>query len=100
MICLCEAHHLALLGHDAQLRRDLELSSRTTAKQHEANTLSLRRTVPGIGESLRLGLLYDSHHIERFPRVQDFVSDCRLVTGAKASAGKRDGTSGTKSGQA
>jgi len=49
---------------------------------------------------LRLGLLYDSHHIERFPRVQDFVSDCRLVTGAKASAGKRDGTAGTKSGQA
>jgi hypothetical protein len=28
------------------------------------------------------------------------VSSCRLVQGAKASAGKRDGTSGTKSGNA
>jgi hypothetical protein len=32
--------------------------------------------------------------------VQDFVPDCRLVTCAKESAGKRYGTSGTKSGNA
>jgi hypothetical protein len=32
--------------------------------------------------------------------VQDFVSYCRLVTCAKESAGKRDGTSGTKIGTA
>ena len=36
----------------------------------------------------------------RFPRVQDFVSSCRLVTGAQASAGTRYGTSGTKIGNA
>ena len=40
------------------------------------------------------------HAITRFPRVQDVVSYCRLVTCAKASAGKRDGTSGTKMGNA
>ena len=40
------------------------------------------------------------HAIRRFPRVQDVVSSCRLVTCAKESAGKRHGTSGTKIGNA
>ena len=45
-------------------------------------------------------LLYEIHDIERCPRVQDFVSYCRLVKCAKESAGKRYGTSGTKIGNA
>jgi transposase len=45
-------------------------------------------------------LLYDLHDIRRFPRRQEVVSYCRLVQGAKASAGKRSGTSGTKNGNA
>jgi transposase len=56
--------------------------------------------VPGIGKILRLVLLYAIHTIDRFPRVQDFVSYCRLVTCAKESAGKRYGTSGAKIGNA
>jgi len=44
--------------------------------------------------------LYEIHDIERFPRVQDFASYCRLVKCAKESAGKRSGTSGTKIGNA
>src|SRR6185295_10089719 len=40
------------------------------------------------------------HESTRFPQVQDFVSSCRVVKGAKASAGKREGSSGTKSGNA
>jgi len=71
-----------------------------TAKQHDANTLYLLRTVPGIGEILSLVLLYEIQDIQRFPRVQDFVSYCRLVKCAKESAGKRYGTSGTKIGNA
>jgi transposase len=47
-----------------------------------------------------LVLLYEIHDITRFPRVQDVVSYGRVVTCAKASAGKRSGTAGTKSGQA
>src|SRR5262249_6835132 len=70
---------LALLGHDDHLLRYVELSILTTAKQHNAQTLYLLRTVPGIGELLSLGLLYDIHDITRFPRVQDFLSYCRLV---------------------
>ena len=71
-----------------------------TAKQHDAQTLYLLQSVPGIGKILRLVLLYAMHHSTRFPRVQDVVSSCRLVTCAKESAGKRYGTSGTKIGNA
>jgi transposase len=91
---------LALLDYDDQLLRDLELAIGKTAKQHAANPLSLLQTVPGIGKILSLVLLYEMHDLARFPRVQDFVSYCRLVKCAKASAGKRSGTSGTKIGNA
>jgi transposase len=91
---------LALIGHYDALLRDLELAIVTTAKQHDANTLYLLQTVPGIGKILSLVLLYEMHDIARFPRVQDFVSYCRLVKCAKESAGKRYGTSGTKIGNA
>jgi transposase len=49
---------------------------------------------------LRLVLRYESHDISRFPRGQDVVSYCRLVTCAQASAGNRDGTSGAQIGHA
>jgi transposase len=91
---------LALSDHDDHLRRAVELSILQTAKQHEANTLDLLRTVPGIGELLSLVLLDEIQDIQRFPRVQDSVSSCRLVQCAKASAGKRSGTSGAKIGHA
>jgi transposase len=91
---------LALIGHYDALLQDLELAIVTTAKQHDANTLYLLQTVPGIGKILSLVLLYEMHDIARFPRVQDFVSYCRLVKCAKESAGKRYGTSGTKIGNA
>ncbi len=91
---------LALIDYYDQLLRDLELHLLTAAKQRHANTLYLRRTVPGIGKILSLVLLYEIHDIQRFPRVQDFASYCRLVKCAKESAGKRYGSSGTKIGNA
>jgi hypothetical protein len=91
---------LALLGHDDPLLRTMAWSLLHTAKPHHANTLSVLRTVPGIGDILRLVLLDAIHASARFPRVQDCVSSCRLVKGAKASAGKRSGTSGTTIGHA
>jgi len=56
--------------------------------------------VPGIGKLLSLGRLYEIHAIARVPRVQDCLASCRLGNWARASAGKRDGTSGTNIGQA
>jgi transposase len=80
--------------------RDVELTIVTTAQHHDAHTLYLLHTVPGIGKILSLVLLYEIHQIDRFPRVQEFASYCRLVKCAKESAGKRSGTAGTKIGHA
>jgi transposase len=91
---------LALIGYYDQLLSDVELHIVKAAKQHDAQTLYLLQTVPGIGKILSLVLLYEIHDIQRFPRVQDFLSYCRLVKCVKESAGKRYGTSGTKIGNA
>jgi Transposase IS116/IS110/IS902 family len=71
-----------------------------TAKVHDVNAFYRLRSVPGIGKILALVLLYEIHDIHRFPRVQDFVSYCRLVKCAKESDGKRYGYAGTKIGNA
>jgi transposase len=91
---------LALITYYDALLRDVERTIVNTAKHHDANPLSRLPTVPGIGKILSLVLLYEIHAIARFPRVQDFVSSCRLVKCARESAGKRHGTSGTKIGNA
>ena len=91
---------LALIDHYDRLLRDVELTIVQTAKQHNAQALYRRQSVPGIGKILRLVLLYEIHDITRFPRVQDFVSSCRLVKCAKESVGKRYGISGKKIGNA
>jgi transposase len=91
---------LALLGYYDPLLNDREVHIVKAAKQHDANTLYLLQTVPGIGKILRLVLLYEIHDIQRFPSVQDVVSSCRRVKCAKESAGKRYGTAGAKMGNA
>lgn len=69
---------LALIDYDDQLLRDVEVTIVQTAKQHNAPTLYRLQSVPGIGKMLSLVLLDEIHDITRFPRVQDFVSYCRL----------------------
>jgi transposase len=91
---------LALITYYDELLKDLELYILKTAKQHDAGTLYLLQTVPGIGKILSLVLLYEIHRIERFPSVQDFASYGRLVKCGKESGGKRFGTSGKKIGNA
>ena len=64
---------LALITSYDELLRDVERTIVTTARHHDANTLYLRQTVPGIGKILRLVLLYEIHDMDRCPRVQDVV---------------------------
>ena len=78
----------------------LELYIVQHARNHDRNTLHLLRTVPGIGKILSLVILYEVHDIERFPRVQDFISYSRLVKCSRESAGKKHGTGGAKIGNA
>jgi transposase len=91
---------LALIGHYDCLLPDLELDLVKTAKAPEAQTFYRLRSIPGVGKILALVLLYEIHDIRRFPRGQEFVSYCRLVKCAQESAGKRDGPSGKKIGNA
>lgn len=84
---------------DRQLNA-LELYLSATAKSHDPNALYLLRSVPGVGKILALVILYEIHDITRFPRLQQFVSYCRLVKCAKESAGKRYGYTGKKIGNA
>ena len=54
---------LTLIDYHDQLLTDLELTVLKTAKQHDAQTLYLLRTVPGIGKILSLVLLYEIQDI-------------------------------------
>jgi transposase len=91
---------LTLLGYYDRLLTDIELSLVNTAKEHNAQVFYRLRSIPGVGKVLALVLLYEIHNIHRFPRVQEFVSYCRLVKCARESAGKRYGTAGAKIGNA
>jgi Transposase IS116/IS110/IS902 family len=71
-----------------------------TAKPQDAQTFDRLPSVPGIGTMLRVVLLDAMHDLTRCPRVQECVSYGRRVTCAKASAGNRDGPSGTTIGHA
>jgi transposase len=83
-----------------RLLTDLELDLVRMAQEHDAQTFYRLHSIPGVGKILALVLLDAIHDIHRFPRVQEFVSYCRLVTCANESADKRDGTSGKKIGNA
>jgi hypothetical protein len=66
------AGELARIDDDAPLLRDLEVATVTTATPHEAHTLYVLPTVPGIGKILSRGLVYAMHDLTRCPRGQAF----------------------------
>ncbi len=78
----------------------MEYEIQKSAKHHDPVSYALLRTLPGIGEILGLVMLYEIGDIQRFPRVQDFASYCRLVKCARESNGKVYGSSGKKIGNA
>ncbi len=94
------AFDLKRIGFYDDLLNQIELEILRHARKHDANTLHLLDSVPGVGKILSLVLLYEIHDISRFPRVQDFASYCRLVKPKKESAGKVYGSSGNKIGNA
>jgi len=69
-----------------------------SAQAHDPNAFLRLRSVPGIGETLALVILYEIETIERFEKVGNFLSYSRLVKCARESAGKRYGTGGGKIG--
>ena len=91
---------LGLIDHYDQLLHRIEHEISLIAKKYDADSYFRLRSIPGIGRILGLTILYEIHDIDRFPRVQDFVSYCRLVKCTKESAGKIIGSSGKKIGNA
>jgi len=91
---------LAMIEHYDALLPKLERHIRACAKQHEGKTFTLLRSIHGADLILPLVILYEIQDIARFARVQDFLSYCRLVKPGRESAGKLQGHSGKKIGNA
>jgi transposase len=67
----------------------IELQVTRQARFHDPTSIPLLRTIPGVGITLALTILYEIGDIARFPRVGNFISYARLVKCAHESAGKR-----------
>jgi len=91
---------LALIDTYDPLLDHLERYIVKTAHEHDPVSLALLKTVPGVGKVLSLIILYEIENLERFSRVQEFVSYARLVKCARESNGKKSGSSGKKIGNA
>lgn len=80
--------------------KDLEKDIFKQAQIHDPEAYALLQSIPGVGKIIALNLIYEIENIQRFPRVQDFASYCRLVKCVKVSNGKISGSSGRKIGNA
>jgi transposase len=89
---------LSLIAHYDRLLRTLESELIQMAKAHDGFSVQLLRSIPGVGRILSLVLLYEIDSIDRFPRVNEFLSYSRLVKPKKESNGKVYGHSGKKIG--
>lgn len=78
--------------------KELEKELLKITKRQYPREFTLLRSIPGIGKTLALTILYEVDSIDRFPSVQCFLSYCRLVKGTVASAGKIKGLRGAKLG--
>jgi hypothetical protein len=65
---------VALRTSDEQRLHDVALSMGTAAHHHDTHPLSLRQTVPGIGQLFSLGRRDDMPDMARFPTGQDGVA--------------------------
>jgi transposase len=67
----------------------IERRINTQVPQHDPVAVHLLRSIPGVGKTLALVILYETHDINRFPTVGNFISYARLVKCTHESAGKR-----------
>jgi len=91
---------LTMIEHYEELLGTLERHLEKIAVGHDPVNLALLKSIHGVGKILGMVMLYEIEDISRFPRVQDFVSYCRLVKPEKSSNGKSYGHSGKKIGNA
>ena len=88
---------LALIDSFDERIAQLELYLERHAKVDDPNAFARLKSIPGVGKTLALVLLYEIHDITRFPNAGAFLSYCRLVRCKHESAGKsKKGTAGAK----
>jgi transposase len=78
----------------------LELGVLHSVRSHQQDHYERLKSIPQTGKILALTMLLEIGDIRRFPKVQNFISYCRLVKCKSESAGKTKGTSGAKIGNA
>jgi transposase len=66
----------------------LEKDILSSAKDHNHKHLALLMTIPGVGYIIALDILYETHDITRFPKVQHYSSYSRVVKCDRSSSGK------------
>jgi len=86
-----------IVDYQTVIRR-LERKILDSARGHCSEDLDLLLSIKGVGPVIALTILYEIERIERFPRVQDFVSYARLVKCSHDSAGRPQGSGGAKMG--
>jgi transposase len=94
------AGDMELIGRYQTVIHRLERKIMESALGHCPDQLELLLSIKGVGPVISLTILYEIERIERFPRVQDFVSYARLVKCSHDSGGHSQGTGGAKMGNA
>ena len=97
-ISLNIAVDLSIIETLTQQIRKIESHALKSAKNYDPVSLVLLQTIPGVGDILALSILYEIHDINRFKRVQNFVSYCRVVKCQRESGGKKFASKNTKIG--
>jgi transposase len=78
---LLDALHEQILFIERKLSKQMH--------HHDPAAVQLLRTIPGIGRTLAMVIVYEVQDIRRFARVGNFISYARLVKCAHESAGKK-----------
>jgi transposase len=68
---------------------ELEKKILDTAKSHNHLDLVLLMSIPGVGKMLAMIILYETHDVTRFKKVQQYASYCRVVRCDRTSSGKK-----------
>ena len=89
-VAIMDALHEQILAIERQIN--------ALVREHDPVALHLLRSIPGVGKTLALIILYEIHDITRFPSVGQFISYARLVKCPHESAGKRTQGKGAKIG--
>ena len=80
---------LKLLQQHDSVIRELEIYILEHTRRYYREELNIIMSIHGIGETIALTILYEMDSIERFNRVQEFISYCRLVKCTHESGGKK-----------